>query len=238
MTGFSHTFLRHSLWVRRLLWENSEDKVALFVWLKGRGDNDVLPNRQLQPRADLPQVDELLWASAGGVRQEEVPLQVDAWLSRKLRGELRVCTHSGNPTKRFLKTVPNKHLLNTCKDGSAIVVKQYLNLRENMSHLTNTWITKNISESKSEELLPRLEPANKTGDEWLEMKQRKPFFFLAIYKKRSTLWGSCCWPRTKQTRWSPCLRPLVASSCGPSAWGQPGSYSLVFRGCPGSAGRS
>lgn len=38
----------HSLRVCRLLGEHPEDEVALFVWLKGGGDDYVLPFRQLQ----------------------------------------------------------------------------------------------------------------------------------------------------------------------------------------------
>lgn len=56
--------------------------------LESGGDDDVLPRRQPQPRADLPQVDEELGASAGGVGEEEVPFQVDPRPARKLRGEL------------------------------------------------------------------------------------------------------------------------------------------------------
>lgn len=56
--------------------------------LEGGGDDDVLARRQPQPRAHLPQVDEELGASAGGVGEEKVPLQMDPRPARKLRGEL------------------------------------------------------------------------------------------------------------------------------------------------------
>lgn len=77
----------HSLGVCGLLRENSEAKVGLYFRLEGGGDDDVLPGRQTQPRADLPQVDEELWAGAGAVGEEKVSLQVDAWAALKLRGE-------------------------------------------------------------------------------------------------------------------------------------------------------
>lgn len=53
--------------------------------LEGGRDDDVLPCRQPQPIADLPQVDEELRASAGGVGEEKLPLQVDPGPARKLR---------------------------------------------------------------------------------------------------------------------------------------------------------
>lgn len=67
----------HSLGVGGLLGENPEDKVALSVRLVGGRNDDVFPGGESQARADLPQVDEELRASAGGVGEEELPLQVD-----------------------------------------------------------------------------------------------------------------------------------------------------------------
>lgn len=81
-----HRILSHSLRFGGLLGENPQDKVGLFVRIEGGGDDDVFPGRQLQPRADLPQVDEELWASAGGVGEEKLTLQVDPWPACQLRG--------------------------------------------------------------------------------------------------------------------------------------------------------
>lgn len=81
----------------RLLREHPEDEVAVFVWLKGGGDDYVLPFRQLQTWADLPQVDEGFWSSAGGMREEKVSLQVDPWTPLELRGaltEVALCFYS------------------------------------------------------------------------------------------------------------------------------------------------
>lgn len=66
-----------SLGVGSLLREDPQHEVPLAVGLEGGGHHDVLPGRQPQARADLPQVDELLGARAGRVGQEEVALQVD-----------------------------------------------------------------------------------------------------------------------------------------------------------------
>lgn len=74
----------HSLRFGRFLGEDPEDKVGLLVRLKGGGHDDVFPRRQPQPRADFPQVDEELRASAGGVREEKVPLEVDPRLAHHL----------------------------------------------------------------------------------------------------------------------------------------------------------
>lgn len=87
----------YSLRVCRLLGEHPEDEVALFVWLKGGGDDYVLPFRQLQTWADLPQVDEGFWASAGGMTEEKVSLEVNPWTPSELRGELKelaLCCYS------------------------------------------------------------------------------------------------------------------------------------------------
>lgn len=81
----------HSLGVGGLLRENPEDEVSLFVRLEGGGDDDVFAGRQTQARADLPQVDEELWASAGGVGEEEVSLQVDPWPAHSLSVETEIC---------------------------------------------------------------------------------------------------------------------------------------------------
>ncbi|KAF3837221.1 hypothetical protein F7725_004685 [Dissostichus mawsoni] len=58
---------------KMLLRENSEAKVGLFVRLEGGGDDDVLPGRQTQPRADLPQVD------------EELERALEPWVRKKSR---------------------------------------------------------------------------------------------------------------------------------------------------------
>lgn len=87
-------FHGHLLRVCRFFRENSEDEVGLFVGLKGGGDDDVLPRRQPQPRADLPQVDEELRARTGGVSEEEISFQVDSRPPSQLNGESRVSRHS------------------------------------------------------------------------------------------------------------------------------------------------
>lgn len=55
--------------------------------LERGGDDHVFPGRQLQSRADLSQVDEELRAGAGGVGEEKISLQVNAWAAFELRGE-------------------------------------------------------------------------------------------------------------------------------------------------------
>lgn len=80
----------HSLRVGRHLREDPEDKVSLFVWLEGGRDDDVFSLRQPKPRADLPKIDEGLRASAGGMGEEKLPLQVDTGPANELRLQLEL----------------------------------------------------------------------------------------------------------------------------------------------------
>lgn len=59
------------------------------MWLEGGRDNDVFSSRQLEPRANLPQVDEELGASARSMGEEKVSLQVDPRPAGHLRGMKR-----------------------------------------------------------------------------------------------------------------------------------------------------
>ena len=52
--------------------------------LEGGGHDEVLSRRQLEARADLPQVDERLRAGRLGMAQEEVLIQVDLSLPMEL----------------------------------------------------------------------------------------------------------------------------------------------------------
>lgn len=47
------------------------------MWLERGRDNDVFSSGQLEPRANLPQIDEELGTSAGSMGEEKVSLQVD-----------------------------------------------------------------------------------------------------------------------------------------------------------------
>lgn len=98
----SQSWLSHSLRFGRFLRENPEDKIGLLVRLKGGGDDDVLPCGQPQPRADLPQVDEELRASAGGVREEKVTLEVDPRLADHLGQKKRSTSTSSSTNKYFV----------------------------------------------------------------------------------------------------------------------------------------
>lgn len=59
-----------------LLREDPENKLALMMGFKGRGDDDVLSRRQAESLCHLPQVDVGLAFRFGGRVEEEVLLQV------------------------------------------------------------------------------------------------------------------------------------------------------------------
>lgn len=59
-----HQHKQHVLCLRLLLSEDPEDKVSLFVGIKGGRDDQVLPGGQAEARAHLSQVDEGLRACA------------------------------------------------------------------------------------------------------------------------------------------------------------------------------
>lgn len=76
----------HVLCLGLFLREDPEDKVSLFVGLKGGGDDQVLSGGQAETCAHLSQVDESLRACTRWVTQKEILLQVDILAAFELRG--------------------------------------------------------------------------------------------------------------------------------------------------------
>lgn len=75
--------------LRLLLREDADAEVSVEVRLEGGRDDQVLARRQLEARADLPQVDEGLGPRRLRVRQEEVLVQVDLALPVELERPIR-----------------------------------------------------------------------------------------------------------------------------------------------------
>lgn len=83
--GAETTQTGHLLCLGLFLREDPEDKVGLFVGLKGGGDDQVLSGGQAETCAHLSQVDESLRACTWWVPQKEVLLQVDILATFVLR---------------------------------------------------------------------------------------------------------------------------------------------------------
>lgn len=67
-----------------LLREDTQAEVAIQVGIEGGGNDEVFAGWQLEPGADLAQVDEGLGASCLRVRQEKVLVQVQVRLALEL----------------------------------------------------------------------------------------------------------------------------------------------------------
>lgn len=85
------TLKRDKKWHLLCLWlflsEDPEDKISLFVGLKGWGDDQVLSGGQTETCAHLSQVDKSLRTRTWWMVQEEIFLQMDILAASELRVE-------------------------------------------------------------------------------------------------------------------------------------------------------
>ncbi len=107
MCDLDRSVRAHLLRVGGFLWENSEREVGLFLRLECGGYDDVLAGGQPEAWAHLPQVNEELRASAGRVRQEEIPLQMNTGLPHRLSTNTRRFNKLSTNTRRFNKLSTN-----------------------------------------------------------------------------------------------------------------------------------